>query len=196
VVVLCNAPVERRKYMMHLLHTKPYVNKVKYIAGSPLNEDDLDKTDVLNAAAVFIISDKTCADEKQELQKDEDSILYAISCRFFCVNLEYMEEQARIKDKQQGTNVLRPRTDDTAERRRKEALLKRKPRLPIRQRNTSGMRELGPPLFVQLLNTRSMSHILWQALPQMVSKDIQVICLRQVRTSSPHFAVCRLPFAI
>ena len=88
-------------------------------------------------------------------------------------------DQARLKFQttKNKPNVLRPRMSPEERMARRRQVKKRK-----RFKNKlTEMRELGPPLFVQLLNTRSMSHILWQALPQMVSKDIQVICLRQVK---------------
>ena len=38
-------------------------------------------------------------------------------------------------------------------------------------------------MFVQLLNLRSGSHILWQALPAVVSKDVQVVCMSEIKMS-------------
>jgi hypothetical protein len=106
---------------------------------------------------------RTCKDDEEELAKDENSILYAISSRFFTVDLEYMDSNSPLS--------LRPTAKKTRRNQRAEKL------------RMMTDHHVGPPLFVQLLNIRSKSHILWQALPRVAPLDMQVICMREMKMS-------------
>jgi hypothetical protein len=126
VVILCNASVEHRHHVLYLLKNKAFAGNVRYIAGSVLSEDDLAKADVRNADACLLVCNKGCTSAEQELAKDRDTILGAISVKYFV---------------------------DSA-------------RKPV-------------PIFLQLLNTKSKSHVLWEALRG--SRNVQAICLSEMK---------------